>query len=217
LTETAKFVFAGLAVKLPVGERVSQLLVVQLCSDAWAVALVLVCAVTVSVCEAGAAAPATVSNENSETLNVSCADTEDVTFRMTGTIRTPEAAFMKIVPLHVVPAAIPDWLTETVKFVFVELTVTLPVGDRVSQLLSAQLCSETWAVALVSNSAVTASVCEAGAAPPAAALNVKAEGLNVRTDAGTLITFRVTGTVCVPEAAMMEIVPLHEVPAVNPD
>jgi hypothetical protein len=29
------------AVKLPVGERVSQVLLVQLCSDAWAVALVL--------------------------------------------------------------------------------------------------------------------------------------------------------------------------------
>ena len=102
-----KFVFAGLAVKLPVGDRVSQLLLVQLCSDAWAVALVLVCAVTVSVCGAGAAPPATVKNGKSETLNVSCAEAADVTFRVTGTICTPEAAMMEIVPLHV-PAAIPD-------------------------------------------------------------------------------------------------------------
>ena len=57
-----KLVFAVPAVKLPVGERVSQVLVVQLCSEDWAVALVLAWAVTVSVCEAGGTAPATALN-----------------------------------------------------------------------------------------------------------------------------------------------------------
>jgi hypothetical protein len=108
-------------------------------------------------------------------------------------------------------------LTETAKFVFVGLAVKLPVGERVSQLLLVQLCSDTWAVALVFVCAVTVSVCEAGAAPPATALNVKAEGLNVRTAAVEPVTLRVTVAVCVTEAAVMEIVPLHVVPAVIPD
>jgi hypothetical protein len=108
-------------------------------------------------------------------------------------------------------------LTETVKFVFAGLAVKLPVGERVSQLLLVQLCSDTWAVALVLVCAVTVSVCEAGAAPPATALNVKAEGLNVRPAVVKPVTFRVTVAVCVTEAAVMEIVPLHVVPAVMPD
>ena len=75
---------------------------------------------------------------------------------------------------------------------FVGLAVKLPVGERVSQLLLVQFCSDTWAVALVFVCAVTVSVCEAGAAPPATALNVKAEGLNVRTVAAAAVTSRVT-------------------------
>ena len=71
------------------------------------------------------------------------------------------------------------------KFVFVGLAVKLPVGERASQLILPQLCSDTWAVALVSYDAITVSVCEAGAAPSATALNVKAEGRNVRTAGGT--------------------------------
>jgi hypothetical protein len=216
-TETVKFMFDGPAVKLPVGERASQLLLVQVCTDTWAVALVFVCAVTVSVCEAGAGPPTTALNVKAETLNASCGEAAEFTFRVTGTMRTPEAAFMKIVPLHVVPAAIPDGLTETVKFVSVGLAVKLPVGEIVSQLKLAQLSSTTWAVVFVLNCAVTVSVCEAGAAPPATALNAKVERLNVRVDAGTMITFRVTGTVCVPEVATIEIVPLHVVPVAIPD
>jgi hypothetical protein len=50
---------------------------------------------------------------------------------------------MVIVPLHVVPAEIPDGLTETVKFVFDALAVKLPVGDKVSHVLLVQPCSET--------------------------------------------------------------------------
>jgi hypothetical protein len=76
--------------------------------------------------------------------------------------------------------------------VFVGLAVKLPVGERVSQLLLVQFCSDTWAVALVFVCAVTVSVCEAGAAPPATALNVKAEGLNARTAAAAAVTSRVT-------------------------
>ena len=103
------------------------------------------------------------------------------------------------------------------KFVFAGLAVKLPVGERVSQLLLVQLCSDTWAVALVLVCAVTVSVCENGAAPPAAALNAKAEGLNVRPAVVKPVTFSVTVAVCVTEAAVMEIVPLHVVPAVMPD
>src|ERR1039457_6663544 len=114
--------------KLPVGERVSQLLLEQLCSDTWAVALVLVCAVTVSVCEAGAAPPASALNVKAVELNVRTPDTKPVTFRVTFAVCVTEAAVKEIVPLHVVPAAIPDGLTETVKFVFDVLAVKLPVG-----------------------------------------------------------------------------------------
>ena len=60
------------------------------------------------------------------------------------------------------------------------------------------------------------SVCDAGADPPATALNVKVEALNVRA-AAVAVTFRVTLAVCVTDPAVMEIVPLHVVPAANPD
>ena len=104
-----KVVFVWLAVKPPVGERVSQLSVVQLCSDTWAVALVLLCAVTVKVCEAGVAPPATALNVKLEALNVSGPDVvKPVTLRVTVAVCVTEAVTMEIVPLHWVPAAIPD-------------------------------------------------------------------------------------------------------------
>ena len=89
-----------------------------------------------------------------------------VTFKVTVAVCVTEAAVIEIVPLHVVPAASPAGFTEIVKFVFVGLAVKLPVGERISQLLLVQLCSETCAVALVLVCAVTVSVCEAGVAPP---------------------------------------------------
>ena len=70
MTETVKLAPDVPAVKLPVGERVSQLLVVQLCSDAWAVALVLLCALTVRDCEGGVTPPATAVKVNDEGLRV---------------------------------------------------------------------------------------------------------------------------------------------------
>jgi len=183
----------------------------------------LVCAVTVSVCEVGAAPPAIALNVKAEGLNVKgpvvppmMPPVPAVTFRVTGAVRTPEGAIMEIVPFARVPAAIPVGLTDTVKVVFAALAAKLPLGEIVSQLLLPQLCSDAWAVAVVSYCAVTVTVCEAGAAPPATALNVKAEGLTVSSAVGTLMTFSVTGTVCVPEAATMEIVPLHVVPVVIP-
>src|SRR5260370_15245794 len=95
---------------------------------------------------------------------------------------------MEIVPVHAVPAVNPDGLTETVKLVFDVPAVKLPVGERVSQLLVVQLCSDAEAVALVGVWAVTVSACEAGAAPPATALNVKAEELKVRLGVDAAIT-----------------------------
>src|SRR5204863_6821504 len=111
-------------------------------------------------------------------LNVR-ADTVAVTVSVTLAVCVTEPAVMDIVPLHVVPAAIPEELTAIVKTVPDGAAVKLPVGERVSQLLLVQLCSATWAVALVLADAVTVRVCDAGAEPPATALNVKAEELSV--------------------------------------
>jgi hypothetical protein len=119
-------------------------------------------------------------------------------------------------PVQVVPAAIPEGLTETVKFVAVVPAVKVPFGERASQLKLAQLCSVSWAVAVVSKNAVTTSVWEAGAAAPATELNVREEGLTVRTDVGGLIRVRVTVTVCVPELALTVIVPVQRLPTLSP-
>ena len=124
----------------------------------------LVCAVTVRICEGGATAPATALKVSAEALKVSCAEITGATINVTGTIRTPVTGFMTMAPVQVVPAAIPEGLIETVKVVAVAVAVKVPFGERVSQAELAQLCSVTWAVAVVSKNAVTASVWEAGAA-----------------------------------------------------
>ena len=103
------------------------------------------------------------------------------------------------------------------KVVLAGLAMKLPVGERVSQLVLVQLCCDTWAVAVVVVWAVTVSVCGAGGTPPATALNVYAEGVRVRTAPVVAeITLSVTLTVCVPDAVIMEIDPLHVVPAAMP-
>jgi hypothetical protein len=216
-TEIVKLVFVGLAVKLPVGERISQLLPAQLSSETCAVALILVCAVTVSVCEAGVEPPAIALNVKDDALKVSTPVVIFDTFNVTGTDCVPAATVIEIVPLHVVPAVRPAGFTATVNTELVGLAVKLPVGERVSQLLPVQLCSDTCAVALVVVCDVTVSVCEAGFPPPATALNVNEDGLSERPVAVGLVTFSVTLAVCVPEATVIEIVPLHVVPAANPD
>jgi len=203
-------------VKLPVGTSVNQVTFVQFCSDTWIVASVFVCAKTVSVCEAGAAPPAGAVNVYAERLNDIPGAVIPVTVSVTVAVCVTEAAVIEIVPLQVVPAVSPAGFTETVKFVLVGLAVKLPVGERISQLLLVQLCSDTCAVALVLLCAVTPNVCEAGVAPAAIALNVNADELNVSTPVAIFDTFKVTGTVCVPAATVIEIVPLHVVPAVSP-
>src|SRR5205823_5466506 len=110
----------------------------------WAVAVVLAVAVTVSVCEPGADPPATALNVKLEELNATVGAA--VTVRVTLAVCVTELDVMEMVPLHVLPARIPAGLTETVKIVFDVLAVKLPVGERLSQLLLVQLCSETWAV-----------------------------------------------------------------------
>jgi hypothetical protein len=215
-TETVKFEFDGPAVKLPVGVRVNQLLLVHVCSDIWAVTFVLVFAVTVRVWEGGAAVPTTALKVRAEALKVSWPETRGATTIVTGTMRTPLTGFMTMAPVQVVPGAIPEGLTETVKFVAVVPAVKVPFGERASQLKLAQLCSVSWAVAVVSKNAVTTSVWEAGAAAPATELNVREEGLTVRTDVGGLIRVRVTVTVCVPELALTVIVPVQRLPTLSP-
>src|SRR5260370_7826 len=124
---------------------------------------------------------------------------------------------MEMVPAHVVPAANPDGLTETVKLVFDGPAVKLPVGDRGSEVLGERVGSGGGGIVQVEAWAVTVRVWEAGATPPATAVKVSAEELNVRPDAVGAVTFRVTVAVCVPPAVIMEIVPVQVVPAVNPD
>src|SRR5690242_10027839 len=195
----------------------SQVLLAQLCNEVWTVPVVLAGAVTVRVWAVGAAPPATAVNINAAGLNVRPAEVPPATFRVTGTLRVPEAALNRMVPVQAAPAAIPDGSTETVKLVFVGLAVKVPLGERVSQLLFPQLCFSACAVTLVLNCAVTVSVCEAGAAPPATALNVKADGFKVKTDDGTVTRLRVTGTVCVADPALIVIVPIQMFPATIPD
>jgi hypothetical protein len=65
-----KGVLAALAVKLPVGDMLSQLLPVHVVSTTVAVAVVLLDAVTPSDCVAGAVPPATALNVNAGELNV---------------------------------------------------------------------------------------------------------------------------------------------------
>jgi hypothetical protein len=100
-----KVVPVAVAVKVPVGDIASHVLLLQLCSDIWAVALVLVCDVTVRVCDAGGDAPTTPLNVIAVVLNVS--DDADVTFSVTVAVCVIEAAVMEIVPVHVVPTASP--------------------------------------------------------------------------------------------------------------
>jgi hypothetical protein len=66
-----KVVFAVPTVMLPVGDSVNQVLPAQLCSEVAAVALVLLCADAVKVCDAGAVPPATPLKVSAEALNVS--------------------------------------------------------------------------------------------------------------------------------------------------
>jgi hypothetical protein len=99
-------VLVALAVKVPVGESVSQALPVQLCSVACAVALVLVCAVTPSVCAATNAPPETALNVKVVELNVSTAGVA-VTFSVTCAVCVVVPAVIVIVPVHVVPAVRP--------------------------------------------------------------------------------------------------------------
>ena len=81
-----------------------------------------------------------------------------VTVRVTLAVSVPVAVLMEMEPVHVVPAAIPDGLTETVKVVFEVLAVKLPVGEMISQVLLQEVPSNAWAVALVLVWAVTVSV-----------------------------------------------------------
>jgi hypothetical protein len=106
-TEIVKVVFAVLAMKLPVGDNVSHVLLVQLCSDTCAVALVLACAVTVKVCAVGALPPANPLNVNPEELKLSGPVVAELTFNVTFAVCVTEPAVIVIVPLHVEPPAIP--------------------------------------------------------------------------------------------------------------
>ena len=129
----------------------------------------------------------------------------------------PLAVVMEMVPVQVVPAAIPDGLTETVKFAFNTPAVKLPVGERASQL---GWCKSVptpgrwhWYWSGPSRSASA----RVGRLRRPTVLKVSAEELKVRPDVAAAVTFRVTVADWVPVAVIMEIVPAHVVPAVSPD
>jgi hypothetical protein len=163
-------------------------------------------------------APPTVAlNASTDVLKVRLVMFTPARVRVTVAVSVPVAVAKEIVPVQVVPAAIPDGLTETVKLVPEGPAKKLPDGERVSQVLLQEVPGVAWAVALIVVCAVTVRVCEAGAVPPAAALNVKAEELKVRPDAVGAVTLRVTVADSLPEAVIIEIVPVQVVPAVKPD
>ena len=199
----------------PEGESVSQLLNVHVCTVACAVAPTFTGAVTDNVIAVGGAPPATALKVYAEGITVSADTVTPVTLIVTVTVCVTVPAVIETVPVHVVPTAIPAWLTDTVKFVFAVLAVKLPVGDIASHAVLVQVCSDISALAAVFVCAVTVSVCDAGAVAPATALNVIAVVLNVSDDADD-VTLSVTVAVCVTPAAVMEIVPVHVVPAASP-
>lgn len=161
-----------MAEKVPEGETASQLLPVQLCSEAEMPAVVSNEEVTPRVCEGGALAEAATLKLKTALVRESTAVGTATTFRLMGMVCAPAAVVMVMVPLQVVPAVRPVWSTCTVKLVAVGLATKLPVGVRINQLLSVQLSSVKLAVATVFAAAVTARVSGAGTEPPARALKV---------------------------------------------
>jgi hypothetical protein len=195
----------------------NQLLALQLFSEICATALVLLCAVTVKVCEAGADPFSAAVKVNAETLKVSCAEGAADTVSVTGTVCVPEGVIKEMAPLHVLPAEIPDGFTETRRLVFVWLATKLPLGMTASQMTVVQLCSDAWAVTVVLLCAVTVRACKGGAGPPIMSVNVNAVGITVRVAPAADVTLRVTFIVVGMEFATMEIVPAQVVPAAIPD
>ena len=118
-----------MAVKLPVGESVNQLLVVQLCSVTAAVALTLACAVTPRVCDAGAAAPAIALNVKFALLKESAGPAAAVTSRVILKVREPLSEVTCRVLVYL-PAASPAGFTPMVN----TDGVTLLLSDAVTQV-----------------------------------------------------------------------------------
>jgi hypothetical protein len=124
-----KLVLVEVAVKLPVGEIVNQLLLVQLCSETAAVALTLVCAVTPSVCEAGAVPAAIALNVKLGELKESEAPAAAVISRVILKVRAslPDVTCRVLVYL---PAASPAGFTPIVN----TDGVTVLLSDAVTQV-----------------------------------------------------------------------------------
>jgi hypothetical protein len=83
-------------------------------------------------------------------------DTPTLILTLTVCVVLPETSEM--VPLQVVPLAIPAGYTATVMGVFVALACRLPLGEIPSQLTLVQVCVEVDALKLVAVVAVTFSV-----------------------------------------------------------
>jgi hypothetical protein len=131
-------------VKLPVGENFSQAIVLHVFSDAWTTTLVYVPSEIDSVMAAGAAPPWAAVNVKLDALTVKpCGCTGAATVSVTFAVWVVEPEVTVIVPLQVVPAAMPVVSTETVKTLAVGPAVKVPVGEMVTQFAAVQVCFET--------------------------------------------------------------------------
>jgi hypothetical protein len=127
--------FVALAVKLPAGARLSQVLVVQLCSDIWAVALVLVWAVTVRVWDAGRFPPAAALKVNVEELKLRGPAAAPVTESDTFQMREPRLESTSTTLLYV-PAVSPAGFTERVSTEGVICALRLAVSQVAESVCS---------------------------------------------------------------------------------
>jgi len=203
------------AVTLPAGKRDNHLVLVQVCAVATALTVAPACAVTLSVCAAGAAPPAVALNV--KPAGEICVGAGALTFRNTVVPQVPIELVVLIVPQQYDPAGMPEAVTDTVNVVSLWLAVNDPTGETVSQSAPVQVFSVTFTEAAASYGAVTTSVCEGGSAMPANASNVNDEGFMVSGADGAQITLRYTGITFVMEPAVMVMAPLQVAPTPIPD
>ena len=103
---------------------------------------------------------------------VNTADAPGVTIIVIGTVCVPNDETIVIVPLQVVPAPNARLIYRKREGRAERTGGEAARWGQRQPVALVQLCSDTWVVASVFVCANTVSVCEAGAVPPAAAVNV---------------------------------------------
>jgi len=171
LPKVAVTVIVRLVVRLPEGEIDSQL--PPLCVEGVAVNVVGVDAVTDRVWANGFAPPWVPVKVSVVGVTLK-PPPAGAMLKVTATEWRAELVAMAIVPLYV-PAASPDGFTETLR---VRLVVSLPEGETESQGVP-PFRTDADTVNVVVRVAVTLTVCDGGADPPAVARNESDDGLTV--------------------------------------